>query len=226
MRWTWRSDFSLSHHLATARKSSRSWNSLTAQKISFDVFERGFDLPLRFRMSWPACDGLAVIMRDEADKGGIKNGLARLPPEHDGLLAIIQAFSWHTLVILEGVLVPADEAIEVMAQSKVYVLSAGEAEDVGEALDRALACPDKRYRIGAPILLALNPGTRFEPDDRFLMRPQVRELLAEYRDPSRIARFLQFFEKAHARDARVLPEDTSSSRARRRRACLPSSTSL
>ena len=98
-------------------------------------------------MAWPACDGLAAIMRDKGRKCWIEDRLACLPPKDDRLFIVVQAFPRNALVIVKGVLVPADEAKEVMAGREVDVVPAGEAEDVGEALDGARARPGLDGRI-------------------------------------------------------------------------------
>jgi len=80
-----------------------------AKEAGFDVFKLVFNLPLRFRPPRSAGDGLAVVVGDEGAEGGVEDGLARLPPEDDGLFVIVQTFPWNALIISEGVLVPADE---------------------------------------------------------------------------------------------------------------------
>ena len=49
MRWTWRSDFSLSHQQAILLKSSMSSNSLPPKQVPFYVFKRRLDSSLSFR---------------------------------------------------------------------------------------------------------------------------------------------------------------------------------
>ena len=98
----------------------------------------------------------------------------------------------------------ADEAIEVTACREVDILPPGEAENIGEALDRALACPGEGDRVGAPVHLALDSWTCFKPDDWFLMGPYVREPLAQYRDTAVKARFHKLLMEPHGRDFRVV----------------------
>ena len=61
-------------------------------------------------------------MRDKRSERGVKDRPAALPSEHNGLLIVVQAFPRHSAIVLEGVLMPTDEAVEVMASREVDVV--------------------------------------------------------------------------------------------------------
>jgi len=61
-----------------------------------------------------------------------KDRPAALPSEHNGLLIVVQTLPRHPAIVLEGVLMPADEAVEVMASREVDVVASLRAQDVGE----------------------------------------------------------------------------------------------
>ena len=102
-------------------------------------------------------------MGDKGGEGGIEDRPAALPSEHHRLFVIIKTLPGHSLKVLEDILMPSDQAIEVMAHRKVDVLAPGETQDIGEALHRALAATGEGDRIGTPIHLTLLPWFRLKP---------------------------------------------------------------
>jgi len=140
------------------------------EQIPFDVLKGCLNFPFRLSPARPARNGFALIVGDEGRKGGIEDRPAALPSKHNGLVVIIETFPGHPVKVLEGILMPSDQAVEVMAGRKVDVLTPGEAENIGEALHLALASSDKGNRIGAPIHLTLLPRIRFKPDHRLSIR--------------------------------------------------------
>jgi len=133
------------------------------EQVPFYKFKWCLNLPFRLRPPPLACNGLALIMRDEGRKRGIKDGPSTFPSKNHRLLGIIETLPGHSAKVLEGILMPSDQAVEVMAARKVNVLSSGESQDIGEALHLTLPTAGEGDRIRAPILLTLLPWIRFEP---------------------------------------------------------------
>ena len=135
------------------------------EPIAFHILERCLDFPLRFRPV-PQRDRLALIMRDKGRKGRIEDRPATLPSEHHRLFAIVKALFRHAAKVREGILMPADQAIEVPVGCKVDVLPSGEAQDIRKTFHLALAGPGERDRIRTLIHLPLNTRFGFESDHR------------------------------------------------------------
>jgi len=137
-------------------------------------------------------------MGDEGRECRVEDRLARLPPEDNRFLVIVQTLPRNALIVPEGILVPADETVEVMTYRKVYILSSGEAQYIGETLYLAFACTSEADRIRAPIHLTLLPWFRFKPYYRLSIRnPHIRHPLFQNADSSSIAGVLQFLEYAN-----------------------------
>ena len=137
------------------------------EQIPFYVLKRRLDFTLRFRPALSTRNGLAVIMCDKGRKRGIKDRPSALPSEHHRLFVVIKTLPGHSPKILEGILMSSNQAVEVMADRKVDVLTPGETQDIGEALYRALAATGEGDRIGTPIHLTLLPRIRLKPYHRF-----------------------------------------------------------
>jgi len=133
------------------------------EQVPFYKFKWCLNLAFRLRPPPLACNGLALIMRDEGRKRGIKDGPSTFPSKNHRFFAIVQTLPGYSTKVLEGILMPSDQAIEVMAARKVDVLSSGESQDIGEALHLTLPTAGEGDRIRAPILLTLLPWIRFEP---------------------------------------------------------------
>jgi len=130
------------------------------EEIPLYVLKRRLDFTLRFRPALSARNGFALIMGDKGGEGGIEDWPPAFPSEHHGLFTIVETFLWHPTVIFEGILMSSDQAVEVMADRKVDVLTSGESQDVRKALHLTLATPGEGDRIGAPIHLSLLPRVR------------------------------------------------------------------
>jgi len=133
-------------------------------------------------------------MRDKGGERRIEDRPPALPSEHNRLFVVVETLLRYSAIVLEGILMSADKAIEVMVDRKVDVLTPGEAQDIGEALHLALAGTGEGNRIGTPVHLTLLPRFGFEPYDGFsIRRPQFLEPFPQNADAPGIARFLQLF---------------------------------
>src|SRR5512142_2819776 len=94
-------------------------------------------------------------MGNKGGKRRIEDRPAALPAQHHGLLAIVQTLLGHAPKVLESILMPADEGVEISVRRKVEVLPPGEGQDIGKALHLALAGSGERDRIGTPVHLSL-----------------------------------------------------------------------
>ena len=83
------------------------------KEIAFDVSKRCLDLPLRLSPTLPARNRLAMIMRNEGREGGIEDRPSAFPTEHNRLFVIVETFLRHPAIILEGILMSSDQAVEV-----------------------------------------------------------------------------------------------------------------
>jgi hypothetical protein len=54
-------------------------------------------------MPGATCNGPALIVRDEGDESGIKDGTSRLPAQNDGLFTVVETLAWQAAKILEGI---------------------------------------------------------------------------------------------------------------------------
>ena len=133
------------------------------EQVPFYKFKGRLNLPFRLGPPPLACNGLALIMRDEGRKRWIKDRPPAFPSKHHRLVVIVQTLPGHSSKVLKGILMSSDQAIEVMAGRKIDVLTPGESQDIGEALHLALATAGEGNRIGTPIHLTLLSWIRFKP---------------------------------------------------------------
>lgn len=76
-----------------------------------------------------------LVVSGEGEKARVVDGLAPLPAEHDGLLAVVLARPGGALEPSEGGEVPVHEGVEVAAGEDTVALAGGVGEHVGEELD-------------------------------------------------------------------------------------------
>ena len=176
----------------------------SCQQVALDILKRRFDLSFGLGASRSACDGLALVMRDERGERGVEDRPAALPSQDNRFFVVVQTLFRDSLKVLEGVLMPPDQTVVVMTRREVDVLSARKAQHIGETLHRTAAGPGKAQRIGAPIHLPLSARVRFKPDHRIPAGlSQSSQQVPQDADPSGIALVPDLLMHPHRREIRV-----------------------
>src|SRR6266568_478077 len=139
-----------------------------AQQIPFHILKWAFDLPLCLSPTaltdyWPN-----QIMGDKGGVCGVQERPSRLPAQDDCFLAVIETLCGNSAKMEEGVLMAADQGVEVPAWGKVDEMASGEGQDVGEALYLGLAGFQEVDGVWAPVHLSLDTRIGLEPDNRRL----------------------------------------------------------
>ena len=140
-----------------------------AQEVSLHVLEGALDLTLGLGSAALADDGTIPVVGNEGGEGGMDQRAPRLPAQHHGFLAVVEALGGGALEVGEGVPMTADQGEEVAPRGEVYELAPGEAQDVGEALHLLFSRLQEVDGIGAPVHLPLHTGIGLEADHRLFL---------------------------------------------------------
>lgn len=183
-----------------------------AQEVSFDILERGLDLPFGLGPSPRADDGTARVVGDKGGERRIEDRSTCFPAQNHSFLAVIEALSRNPTKMAECILMSPDQREEVTTRREVDELPTGKPKDIGKTLNFLESFPLESDLVWAPVHLSLLAWTCFKANYRLdLAFPRRLEIVAKDGDTTIVALDLQFLIHAQATDGRELLQKLTNS---------------